>query len=85
MDETLRASIIAVRSKLYCEFTLKSNVAEMDLGPSGGADGRDTAEKLVRIVRGGEGSRGKLEQLLAGQRPGLMADDMGTPAFDESS
>jgi transcriptional regulator with XRE-family HTH domain len=52
---------------------------------AGGADGRDTAEKLVRIVRGGEGSRGKLEQLLAGQRPGLMADDMGTPAFDESS
>lgn len=50
-----------------------------------GADGRDTAEKLVRIVRGGEGSRSKLEKLLAGHRPALMADDMGTPALDESS
>ena len=50
-----------------------------------GADGRDTAEKLVRIVRGGEASRSKLEQLLAGQRPALRAEDMGTPAFDESS
>ena len=49
-----------------------------------GANGRETAQRLVRIVRRGEGSRAKLERLLAGREANLTASDMSAPALDES-
>lgn len=50
-----------------------------------GANGRDTAQRLVRIVRRGENSRAKLERLLAGREPNLTVSDMSAPALDESA
>lgn len=45
---------------------------------AGGADGRDTAKKLVHIVRRGRDSRAKLDALLAGKKAGLDSSDFGT-------
>lgn len=50
---------------------------------SEGADGREMAEKLVRIDRRGAASRVKLDTLLDGRRARPEASDLGTPSFDE--
>lgn len=50
-----------------------------------GAEGKDTAQRLVRIVRRGESSRAKLESLLAGHEPDSSAADLSAPALDESA
>ena len=42
-----------------------------------GADGRDTAKKLVNAVRRGRDSRAKLDALLAGRKAELDASDFG--------
>lgn len=67
---------------------LSRSVAEgksfLDLMASG-ANGRDTAQRLVAIVRRGESSRSKLERLLAGRAPDLSAEDLSAPALDESA
>jgi transcriptional regulator with XRE-family HTH domain len=49
-----------------------------------GADGRDAAERFVRIVQRGERSRAKLDELLGGRRARLEATDLGAPALDEN-
>lgn len=52
---------------------------------SEGADGSETAKKLVRIVQRGADSRSKLDALLAGAKPTApsSAGDFGTPSFKE--
>jgi transcriptional regulator with XRE-family HTH domain len=50
-----------------------------------GADGRDTAEKFMRIVQRGEHSKAKLDELLGGRRTRPGAADFGAPALDEIS
>jgi hypothetical protein len=51
---------------------------------SEGADGRETAKRMVRIAQRGAESRSKLDALLAGQKPtALSADDFGTPSLKE--
>lgn len=52
---------------------------------SEGADGSETAKKLVRIVQRGAESRSKLDALLAGGKPAApsSARDFGTPSFKE--
>lgn len=42
-----------------------------------GADGRDTAKKLVHVVRRGRDSRTKLDALLAGKKAELDSSDFG--------
>jgi transcriptional regulator with XRE-family HTH domain len=49
-----------------------------------GADGRDAAEKFLRVVQRGERSRARLDELLGGRKARLVADDIGAPALDES-
>lgn len=50
-----------------------------------GADGQDTAKKLVRIVQRGNESRTKLDSLLAGRRVKLSAHEIGVPALHEGA
>lgn len=50
-----------------------------------GADGQETARKLVRIVQRGADSRAKLDSLLEGRRAKLSASDIGAPALDEDA
>lgn len=48
-----------------------------------GAEGKDTAKKLIRIVQRGNDSRTKLDNLLAGRNVKLTAFDLGAPALNE--
>ena len=52
---------------------------------SEGADGRDAARKLVRIVQRGNEARAKLDEILGGRRASLEASDIGTPSLDENA
>ncbi|WP_375791161.1 hypothetical protein ACE102_07365 [Bradyrhizobium sp. vgs-9] len=52
---------------------------------SEGADGRETAKKLVRIVQRGSEARAKLDELLGGRKAHLDASDIGTPSMDEDT
>jgi hypothetical protein len=51
---------------------------------SDGADGRDTAKKLVRITQRGAESRAKLDDLLGGRKAKPEVSDMGTPSLNEN-
>ena len=49
-----------------------------------GADGKETAERLVRIEKRGTVARSKLDALLGGRTPSRPdVSDMGRPAFNE--
>jgi hypothetical protein len=50
-----------------------------------GADGREVAQKLVRVVRRGSEARAKLDDLLGSRKARLEASDMGTPSLDEDA
>ena len=50
-----------------------------------GADGQETAKKLICIVQRGNDSRAKLDTLLGGRRAKLSASDIGAPALDENA
>jgi transcriptional regulator with XRE-family HTH domain len=52
---------------------------------SEGADGRETAKKLVRIVQRGNEARAKLDDLLGGRKARLDASDIGPPSFEEDA
>lgn len=50
-----------------------------------GADGKETAKKLIRIIQRGRESRTKLDTLLAGRKSKLDASDIGAPFLDEGA
>ena len=50
-----------------------------------GADGKETAKKLARILQRGSESRANLDKILAGRKAELNRSDLGAPAFDEES
>ena len=51
-----------------------------------GADGKETAQRLVRIVNRGTASRDKLDTLLGGREsPRLDVSDMGRPSLAEDA
>jgi transcriptional regulator with XRE-family HTH domain len=52
---------------------------------SEGADGRDAAKKLVRIVQRGNEARAKLDEILGGRKASLEASDLGAPSLDEDA
>jgi hypothetical protein len=52
---------------------------------SEGADGRDAAKKLVRIVQRGNKARTKLDEMLGGRKANLEAFDVGTPSLDDDT
>lgn len=52
---------------------------------SEGADGRETAKKLVRITQRGVESKAKLDEMLGGRKKRLDASDIGTPSLNEST
>lgn len=52
---------------------------------SDGADGREAAKKLVRVVQRGSEARSKLDDLLGGRRARLDASDVGAPSLDEDA
>ena len=47
-----------------------------------GHDGRDAARKLIRLTERGADSRRKLDELLAGRKAVLAAEDFGAPTLD---
>ena len=51
-----------------------------------GADGKETAQRLVRIEKRGAASREKLDALLGDRTPArLDVSDMGRPSLDEDA
>lgn len=50
-----------------------------------GADGQETARKLIRIVQRGNDARARLDTLLAGRKARLSASDIGASALDEDA
>jgi len=50
-----------------------------------GADGKETAKKLIRIVQRGGESRAKLDALLTGRKAKLEVADVGAPSLDEEA
>lgn len=50
-----------------------------------GAEGQETARKLIRIAQRGNDSRAKLDILLAGRRAKLSVADVGAPTLDEDA
>jgi transcriptional regulator with XRE-family HTH domain len=50
-----------------------------------GAEGKESAKKLIRIVQRGGQSRAKLDRLLAGRKAKLDASDVGAPFMDENT
>ena len=49
-----------------------------------GADGKETAQRLVRIMKRGAASREKLDALLGNRTPSRPdVSDMGRPSLDE--
>lgn len=50
-----------------------------------GAEGQETARKLIRIAQRGNDSRAKLDTLLAGRRAKLSVTDIGAPTLDEDA
>ena len=50
-----------------------------------GADGKETAKRLIRVVQRGNDSRSKLDALLAGREATLSASDFGAPSLGEDA
>lgn len=50
-----------------------------------GAEGQETARKLIRIAQRSNVSRAKLDTLLAGRRAKLSAADIGAPTLNEDA
>lgn len=50
-----------------------------------GADGKETAKKLVRIVQRGKESRAKLDELLGDRKANLTSEDIGAPSLNEEA
>ncbi len=51
-----------------------------------GADGKESAKKLIRIHQRGQSSRSQLDEILGGRpKAKLEASDLGTEAFDEKA
>lgn len=78
---------LAQAAEIFIELAFKPTPAMLgrtiDSGKSfiqliaSGTDGRDTAKKLVRVVRRGRDSRAKLDALLTGKKAALDASDFG--------
>jgi transcriptional regulator with XRE-family HTH domain len=50
-----------------------------------GAEGKEAAKKLIRIVQRGSESRTKLDNLLGGRKANLSSFDVGSPSLDEEA
>lgn len=50
-----------------------------------GADGKETAKQLIRVVQRGGESRAKLDALLGGRKTVMSPADFGAQALDETS
>lgn len=84
---------LAQAAEIFIELAFKPTPAmlgrTLDSGKSfiqllaSGADGRDTAKKLVHVVRRGRNSRAKLDALLAGKKAGLDSSDFGASFLGE--
>jgi len=69
---------------LMLDRTITNGKSFVDL-LSEGANGRDTAQKLIRIVQRGTEARDKLDALLSDRKaPPLEISDMGRPSFPDS-
>jgi len=89
-----RIEQLACAARVFDELRFKPTAAMLDRTVTGGktflqlmsegADGREMAQKLVRIVQRGADSRSKLDTLLAGRKKtSAIAMDFGTPSFKE--
>ena len=84
---------LAAAARVFTELGFKPTSATLDRTVaqgksllqllSEGADGKEAAKKLVRIVQRGADSRARLDALLGGRKARPDASDMGTPTFNE--
>lgn len=91
-----RIEQLAYAARVFDEQKFKPTTAMLDRTVSGGksflqlmsegADGREAAQKLIRIVQRGAESRSKLDALLVGRKQSnSLAADFGTPSFKEDA
>jgi hypothetical protein len=86
---------LAEAAKVFTDLRIKPTTPMLDRTMSqgktflqllaSGADGKETAKSLIRIVQRGNDSRAKLDELLAGRKATLSASDLGAASFDESA
>ena len=84
---------LAAAARVFTELGFKPTSATLDRTVaqgksllqllSEGADGKEAAKKLVRIVQRGADSRAKLDALLGDRKARPEASDMGTPSLNE--
>lgn len=85
---------LAAAASVFKEFGFRPTSAALDRTVSqgksllqligAGADGDESARRLIRIVQRGADSRAKLDAVLGGRKsPRPEASDMGTPSFSE--
>jgi hypothetical protein len=94
-SQQARLRQLARAARMFTEVGFKPNSLALDRTVSQGksllqllsegADGRETAKKLVRIIQRGVDSRSKLDELLGGRKIRLEASDIGAPSLDEIS
>jgi hypothetical protein len=90
-----RIEQLAGASKVFRDLNFKPTTTMLDRTVSNGksflqllsegADGKEAAMKLMRIVKRGADSRVKLETLLVGWKSTPSAADFGTPSFKEEA
>ncbi|ANH69820.1 hypothetical protein [Mitsuaria sp. 7] len=89
-----RIEQLAAAARIFSESAFKPTSAMLDRTLAGGktflqllsegADGREAAQKLIRVVKRGVQARSKLDALLVGRKKQtLAASDFGTPSFKE--
>lgn len=88
-----RLKELAAAARVFSALGVKPTTAMLDKTVAGGkstlqllregANGAETAQKLVRIEKRASDSRAKLDTLLAGRTARPDVSDMGTPAFRE--
>ncbi|WP_027994226.1 hypothetical protein [Simplicispira psychrophila] len=89
-----RLTELAEAAQVFAELGIKPTTAMLDRtvvqGKSflqllaNGADGKETAKQLIRIVQRASDSRAKLDNLLAGRKEKTTAADFGAAALDET-
>jgi len=86
---------LASAARIFSDFGFKPTSLELDRTItrgksllqllSEGADGRDSAKRLVRIVQRGNEARAGLDKILGGRKAELEASDVGAPSLDENA
>lgn len=90
-----RLAQLAAAARVFAELGITPTSALLDRSLVGGksflqllasgADGKETAKKLVRVVQRSAEARTRLDALLGGRKAAAAASDIGAPALNEKA